>query len=312
MARADQILNPYGRDRDPYGIGLFPQVLHLEIDNGTQTKGDLFVFPSGTVVAWAVHQDIVSKLVNESLIPAALNPHPEDLEEEDLEFMEDPSKETSSIKGDTITIGTKINIVPPEVDAANSQTNGRSSARNADSENEMNVNRIRDTVLAKVAFSSGLARSTKLAVLESFLRNYLQSTKPMVETLSNSGRLPHSRALILRRTGHLLDIRAKLNLYSELNDSLPDLFWDSRSELGLEGYYDHVGRALDTNIRVKELNEKMNYAQEITDVLREALDERHGIRLEWIIIILIAVEIGFNILHEVRYRQKEGAKKAAG
>lgn len=307
MIRADQILNPYGQNRDPYGIGLFPQVLHIEIENGTPTKGDLFVFPSGTVVAWAVPQEMILKLVKESLVPAALNPQLEDLEEEDLEFVEDPNKETSSIRGDTITIGTQPKTSQPDVDAIDSQTHGKSSIRSSNAESDVNL---RHTVLAKVAFSSGLARSTKLAVLESLLRNYLQSTKPMVEELSKSGRLPHSRAFILRRTGHLLDIRAQLNLYSELTDSLPDLFWDSRSELGLEGHYDHVGRALDTNIRVKELNQKMNYAQEITDVLREALNERHGIRLEWIIIILIAVEIGFNILHEVRYRQKKDAGKA--
>ena len=311
MVRVDQILNPYGRERDPYGIGLFPQVLHMEIDNGTQTKGDLFVFPSGTVVAWAVPQDMVSKLVNESLVPAALNSHLEEQQEEDLEFMEDPNKETSSIKGDTITIGTKLKPVQPDIDAINSQTHSKSSTSNSNSEKDMNLNRTRDTVLAKVAFSSGLARSTKLATLESLLADYLQSTRPMVERLSKLGRLPHSREHILRRTGHLLDIRAKLNLYSELTDSLPDLFWDSRSELGLEGHYDHVGRALDTNIRVNELNQKMNYAQEITNVLRESLNQRHEIRLEWIIIILIGMEIGFNILSEFRYRQKEGAEKAA-
>ena len=75
-----------------------------------------------------------------------------------------------------------------------------------------------------------------------------------------SQRLPESgiadfdnycRKFILQKTGELLSIRAQLNLYSELTDSLPDLFWDTKHELGLEGYYDQVGRALDTNIRVK-------------------------------------------------------------
>jgi required for meiotic nuclear division protein 1 len=97
----------------------------------------------------------------------------------------------------------------------------------------------------------------------------------------------------LRKTGELLNIRAQLNLYSELTDSLPDLFWDSRHELGLEGYYDLVGRALDVGIRIKVLNEKMDYAQEIASVLRETLSERHNLRLEWGIIILIAIEVVF-------------------
>jgi len=35
----------------------------------------------------------------------------------------------------------------------------------------------------------------------------------------------------------------------------------------------------------------MDYAQEIASVLRQHLSEAHGIRLEWIIIALIAVEV---------------------
>jgi uncharacterized Rmd1/YagE family protein len=54
---------------------------------------------------------------------------------------------------------------------------------------------------------------------------------------------------MLQKTGELLALRAQLNHYSELTDSLPDLFWDSRHELGLEGYYDQVGKNLDVGVR---------------------------------------------------------------
>lgn len=318
MAHADRIINLLGQDKDPYGIDLFPQVVHAQIPvkpanslNGdsTQTIGDLFVFPSGTVVAWAIPKSMVLKLVKETLYPAARNSYPGELEEEDLEFLEDPNRETSGIKGDTITIGTKLRRSQYDAETTDSQVDGKHSTNNPSTESDISLNRLRDAVLVKVAFSSGLARSTKLAVLESLLQENNASNKSVVDMLSRGGRLPRSRSLILEKTGQLLNIRAQLNLYSELTDSLPDLFWDSRSELELEKYYDHVGRALDINIRVKEFNEKMNYAQEIANVLREALNERHSVRLEWIIIILIAVEIGFNVLHEFRYRHAKGAKK---
>ena len=103
--------------------------------------------------------------------------------------------------------------------------------------------------------------------------------------------LPFTRSFILRKTGELLSIRAQLNLYSELTDSMPDIFWDSRHELGLGEYYDQVGRALDVGVRIKVLNEKIGFAQEIASVLRESLSEKHGLRLEWAIIALIAVEV---------------------
>lgn len=54
------------------------------------------------------------------------------------------------------------------------------------------------------------------------------------------------------------------------------------------------------------LNEKMDYAQEIASVLRQQLSERHGVRLEWIIIILIAVEVVFAIEREIE-KYREGA-----
>jgi uncharacterized Rmd1/YagE family protein len=317
IAHVSRILNPFGHQQDPCGTELYPQVVHVEIpidgsvspsEDGVQLKGDIFVFPSGAVVGWGVPETMLSKLVTETLLPAAQRPHLDEVEEEDLEFLEDPTKEYSSIKGDTILLGTKPRASRADPEISETSNDMRTSHPESGSGDTIRQIHRRDTVLAKIAYSSGLAKSTKLAVLESQLSNYFETTKSMLDNLSRGGRLRMGRSFVLSKTGQLLSIRAQLNLYSELTDSLPDLFWDSRSELGLEGYYDQVGRALDTNIRVKELNEKMNYAQEIADVLREALSERHGTRLEWIVIILIAVEIMFNVLHEYRYYSQKPAE----
>lgn len=252
-----------------------PSVADLSPDE----VGDIFIFPSGTVVAWSLPEGFTSFLATRTLLPAAEGAHLDDLETEDLEFIEDPHRENSSIKGDTIFLGTK---------AAGSEE--------PDSQGHVATLSAVDAVLTKVAFSSGLARSTKLAVLESLLANYFESTRTIPTLLSKGSHLPYTRDFILRKTGQLLSVRAQLNLYSELTDSLPDIFWDSRHELGLEGYYEQVGRALDVGIRIKLLNEKMDYAQEIASVLRERLSEKHGLRLEWTIILLIAVEVGFEVL----------------
>ena len=228
-------------------------------------------------MTWSLQEGFTSFFATRTLLPAAENAHVDSLESEDLDFVEDPSRDHSIIRGDTITLGTK-----PE----------KGSALPSDGSQTI------DTVLTKIAFSSGFARSTKLAVLETSLSSYLSSTSQIPSLLSRGSRLPLSisRSFILRKTGQLLSLRAQLNLYSELTDSLPDLLWDSRHELGLEGYYDQVGRALDVGIRIKVLNEKMDYAQEIATVLRERLSEKHGLFLEWTIITLIAIEVGFEML----------------
>ena len=294
ITKVVEILRSKGYEPDPLGTGLYPQVVHVQIpisslyrssnvslkDLSPSDVGDVFIFPSGTLVTWALPEGFTSYFATRTLLPAAQNPHKEPIETEDLDYIEDSNRETSSIRGDTIILGTRPHT--------------------SDEEDTSSV----DTILTKIAFSSGFARSTKLAVLETYLSSYLASTATIPSLLGRGSRLPFrfSRNFILRKTGQLLQLRAQLNLYSELTDSLPDLFWDSRHELNLENYYDQVGRALDVGIRIKVLNEKMDYAAEIASVLRENLSEKHGIFLEWTIIVLIAIEVGFEILR----LQREG------
>lgn len=299
MDKAVEILRSKGFEPDPLETGLSQQVLHVQVpissiyrssnpsarDLSASDVGDIFIFPSGTLVTWALPEGFTSYFATRTLLPAAVSPHPEPVETEDLDYIEDPSREHSMIRGETIVLGTKPTY----------ETNGHTRSIGADVESQYQTT---DTVLTKIAFSSGFARSTKLAVLETNLSTYLQSTATIPSLLSTGSRLPFrlSRRFIMRKTGQLLLLRAQLNLYSELTDSLPDLFWDSRHELNLENYYDQVGRALDVGIRIKVLNEKMTYAAEIATVLRERLSEKHGLFLEWTIIVLIAVEVGFEVL----------------
>lgn len=305
IAEVARILDSLGYHLDPHKTDLYPQVVHVALpvhpnpSNPEEASvGDIFVFPSGTVVAWAIPESVLLPFVSKTLLRAATYPLDQQ-EEEDLDYTEDPKRENSSIKSDRIILGTKPK--PP------TETDIEPSSTPTDSENSQTPNRNLDTVLTKIAFSSGLARSTKLAVLETLLRNYQETTRTIPSQLSRGGRLPFTRRFISQKTGQLLSIRAQLNLYSELTDSLPDLFWDSRYELGLEGYYDQVGRALDTNIRIKTLNEKMDYAQEIASVLRQHLSEAHGVRLEWIIILLIAVEVFFAFQREFKEWRNGGS-----
>jgi required for meiotic nuclear division protein 1 len=285
---------------------MYPQVVHAqEIPKITQPsksnaesdeRGDVFVFPSGTIVTWNVAKEMASDIVHRILKPAAVNSHLHLVETEHLGYLEDPSRHFSSVIGDTIVLGTGLQSQSADeplkdvsqTSFSNGSILGESGSNRAD---PTLIPSHVDRILAKIAFSSGLARSTKLSVLETLLNDYFESIRSIPIILSRGSKVPFTRSFILRKTGELLNIRAQLNLYSEITDSLPDLFWDSRHELGLEGYYDEVGRALDVGIRIKVLNEKMDYAQEIANVLRERLSEKHGLLLEWLIIALISVEV---------------------
>ncbi|KAK3486633.1 uncharacterized protein B0T23DRAFT_388057 [Neurospora hispaniola] len=264
------LLTSHNFSLDPDNTGFdIHEVVHARGLN----HGDIFVFPSGTIVTWALPPDVVDTLATRLLIPAAESPFVENKEEEDLEFTTDPTEEQSKVSGDVVVLGTRR-----EVEAGDRL----------------------DTTLAKIAFSSGLARSTKLAVLESSLTRYLESTRHIPDQLSQGLKAPLSRELILQKTGELLNLRSQLNHYNDLTDALPDIFWDSEEKL--ETYYSKIGKALDVGVRIKTLNDKMTYAQEVVKVAQEVLDisekmssEKHSTRLEWIIIILIAIEVVFEL-----------------
>lgn len=265
-----RILRYHGFIIDPDGTGFLPdQVVHTRGFN----NGDIFVFPSGTVVSWALSKESVTDLAT-SLLSAAVSPNIKEKELEDLQFEDDPQRDHSSLRGDVITLGTKAEVQNP---------------RNRS-----------DVTLAKVAFSSALARSTKLAKLETMLSDYIESTRSVPIMMSQGLKVPLDRRMVMQRTGQLLQLRAQLNHYSELTDSLPDLFWDSPHQLGLESYYDQACRSLDVGVRIKTLNEKMDYAQEIASILRETLAAKHSSNLEWIIIALILVEVVFMLNKEFK------------
>lgn len=98
------ILRSHGFSIDPDETGFeSDQVIHTRGVN----NGDIFVFPSGSLVAWSLPEDVVSDLATKTLLPAAINPHMDQMETENLEYAEDPKRESSNIKGDVIMLGTK-------------------------------------------------------------------------------------------------------------------------------------------------------------------------------------------------------------
>ena len=286
------LLRQRGWRDDVWDTRMFPQVLHVRIpitgesllgskgqaedEASVAEQGDVFVFPSGSVVTWNLPDRLGRHLVEKVLLPAAENSHISTLEAEDLEYIEIPTRTTSQIIGDTILLGTKLNPDHDYEELPYPET---------------------DTTLTQIAFSSALARSTKLAVLESRLEAHIQTTIDIPLKLSQGKKPSTTRRFIMRKTGELLTLRAHLNLYGELTDTLPDIFWDSPHELGLETIYEAVGRELDIGARIKVLNGRLDYASEIAAVLREQLGEKHSHLLEWIIIWLIVVEVVYGSLH---------------
>lgn len=94
-----------------HGFSIDPDETEFDSDQVIHTRGvnngDIFVFPSGTLVAWSLPEDVVSDMATRILLPAAVDPHINQIELENLEYIEDAKRENSTIRGDIIALGTK-------------------------------------------------------------------------------------------------------------------------------------------------------------------------------------------------------------
>ncbi|KAF5100580.1 hypothetical protein D0Z00_001199 [Geotrichum galactomycetum] len=241
----------------------------------------LILGSSGSVVGWGMTESEMRELVVEPLRRAEVGSYGANaIESEDMDFVTATAAEPDSgVNAERSTMVGDVMVV---------------------SDN------IKDPILVKAAFSSGLARSTKLATLENRFEAHLSTTKDLIDNLAAGRELGIRGTKLLQLTGELLSLRGQLNLHSELIET-PDLYWE---EPELEQLYSLISRKLDVATRIAILNKKLDYASESINVLKSHLSEEQGVRLEWMIIILIMVEVGFEIFHFVEHwYEKQAASK---
>uniref|UniRef100_A0A4W5RMT6 Required for meiotic nuclear division 1 homolog n=1 Tax=Hucho hucho TaxID=62062 RepID=A0A4W5RMT6_9TELE len=147
------------------------------------------------------------------------------------------------------------------------------------------------TVLDKFAFSNALSLSVKLAIWEVALDDFVESIQSIPEMLKSGNKIKLSRAEVMQKIGELFSLRHCINLSSDLLIT-PDFYWDREN---LEMLYDKTCQFLNINRRVKVVNEKLQHCTELTDLMRNHLSEKHSLRLEWMIVILITIEVLFEV-----------------
>ncbi|XP_065489076.1 required for meiotic nuclear division protein 1 homolog isoform X1 [Caloenas nicobarica] len=150
---------------------------------------------------------------------------------------------------------------------------------------------IEEVVLQKFAFSNALCLSVKLAIWESLLDNFVESIQSIPEILKSRRKVKLSHADVMQKIGELFALRHRINLSSDLLIT-PDFYWDREK---LEELYDKTCQFLNINRRVKVMNEKLQHCMELTDLMRNHLNEKHALRLEWMIVILITIEVLFEL-----------------
>src|SRR5262245_16548896 len=141
--------------------------------------------------------------------------------------------------------------------------------------------------------SETLGRSVALKQCELSVTQALRNTAPIVQALSVRGELTPSEKNILKTVGFTLAVKetifAKLNLSDD-----PAETWESERLSRLHNLlYDHF----DIKKRLSGLHDKVTFLSDLNLMLLSLLQNRTSHRLEWVVILLIVIEVIFSFVH---------------
>lgn len=154
-----------------------------------------------------------------------------------------------------------------------------------------------DDPLHRLAVSHAMAQSIKLNVYEDKAQQTIMKTRHFSRSLAETGRIKLSRKNTAKMRGELFSTKSDIILNYGLLDT-PDFFWEYPE---LEGLYEQMTRYLEIRQRVSLLSNKLETIQALFQMLDNEQKHQHSSRLEWIIIILIAVEIIYFALNEAMH-----------
>lgn len=225
----------------------------------TPKGSQVFVFKFGSLVAWDVCESEVINTILPMFENCMLNQYK--VQSEDLDYVD-------LVEGDKTSYVTRDEII----------------CLNSDPQIKL---------LDMLAFSYGISRSTRLAVLEKAVENHISLTRTTIQKLAEGKKISVDSRSATKLSGRLLLLRGKLNLYSELVET-PDIYW---SEPRLEKIHNKISNELDVHTRINVLNRKLDYLADESHALVEILTHNTEKILELIIIYLIVIEVCFELYH---------------
>jgi len=132
-----------------------------------------------------------------------------------------------------------------------------------------------------------LAQSVALDHFEAAVSRAMARFQPVVRALSHEGRLQLPHREVLRIIGFAMEVRAAVLDNLTLFDDPPET-WESESLAHLDS---SLFDQFDLEERLGAIREKLAYLHDAGTSFLGLLDTRKNHRLEWIIILLILVEI---------------------
>jgi len=135
--------------------------------------------------------------------------------------------------------------------------------------------------------ADALAKSVVLARDERQVANVIDSIEPFARELGTEGRTSRNRTDLLKLLGNALLVQQRLSGRVAVGDK-PDVLWDRPD---LERLYARLEDEYELSERAETLNRKLSMIAETATTLSDILDTKRSVRLELIVIYLIAFEI---------------------
>lgn len=145
------------------------------------------------------------------------------------------------------------------------------------------------------SLSQGMAQSIKLASFETNAITTINNTSYIPKSLAKTGKINLSRHQIAKIRGQLFLTKSDIILNYDLLDT-PDFFWEYPE---YEAFYGVTAKYLEVSPRTDVLSKKLETIRELFEMLADEQKHRHSSILEWIIIWLIAFEVGMAIVDKV-------------
>lgn len=139
--------------------------------------------------------------------------------------------------------------------------------------------------------AEALATSVAMAYDERRIARAFDRIGPVAQSLSQRKLPPGPKSALLEQIGEALAIQQRLAGRIDLDDK-PDVLWDHPE---IERLWTKLVDEYDLPARGRAIGRKLEVIQETADTLTELMATRTSHRLEWYIIILIAIEIALGL-----------------
>ena len=147
---------------------------------------------------------------------------------------------------------------------------------------------VRDMTIERLLLVAyALADSVVLARDEREVSSVFDTLEPFARTLAEKGRTPGGRRAILKHIGNALLVQHRVSGRVAVAED-PDVLWDRPD---LSRLYARLKDEYELKERVEGLNRKLTVISETAQALTDMIDTQRSLRLEVLIVALIAFEI---------------------